>query len=172
MNKCVLSVLLVSLMLALTGCDFMRKLAGRPTSEDIEKARVEILLAQESALKQSLDSLKQEKQAVQDSIDALELFVQQGGTVLNPSKLGGLYTTKLQYRYYVIIGAFRTRSNAEALLMKAETAGYKPALISFRNGLLAVGLCPVDECGSAVEMVKKIRQESFCPSDVWILVNE
>ena len=90
MNKCVLSVLLVSLMLALTGCDFMRKLAGRPTSEDIEKARVEMLLAQEVALKQSLDSLKQEKQAVQDSIDALELFVQQGGTVLNPSKLGGL----------------------------------------------------------------------------------
>lgn len=172
MNKCVLSVLLVSLMLALTGCDFMRKLAGRPTSEDIEKARVEMLLAQEAALKQSLDSLKQEKQAVQDSIDALELFVQQGGTVLNPSKLGGLYTTKLQYRYYVIIGAFRTRSYAEALLMKAETAGYKPALISFRNGLLAVGLCPVDECSSAVEMVKKIRQESFCPSDVWILVNE
>lgn len=172
MKKSVLSVLAVFVMLALTGCDFMRKLAGRPTSEDIEKARIERLLAEEEALKQALDSLKEEKQAVQDSIDALELFVQQGGTVLNPSKLGGLYTTKLQYKYYVIIGAFRARSNAEALLTRAETAGYKPVLISFRNGLLAVGLCPVEERTSAVDMVDRIRKEPFCPSDVWILVNE
>ena len=156
----------------MTGCDFMRKLAGRPTSEDIEKIRVEKLLAEEAALKASLDSLKAEKQSVQDSLDALELFVQQGGTVLNPSRLGGLYTTKLQYKYYVIIGAFRTRSNAEALFTTAERAGYQPVLISFRNGLLAVGLSPVDECLSAVEVVKTIKREPFCPADVWILVNE
>ena len=164
--------LVVCAMLSVTGCDFMRKLGGRPTSEDIERARVERLLAEEAALKASLDSLKAEKQSVQDSIDALELFVQQGGTVLNPSKLGGLYTTKLQYKYYVVIGAFRTRSNAEALFKKAETAGYTPVLISFRNGLLAVALTPADECRNAMEMIKSIRQETFCPDDVWILVNE
>ena len=164
--------LALCILLSVTGCDFMRKLGGRPTSEDIERARVEKLLAQEAALKASLDSLKAEKQSVQDSIDALELFVQQGGTVLNPSKLGGLYTTKLQYKYYVIIGAFRTRSNAEALFTKAETAGYKPVLISFRNGLLAVGLTPADECRNAMEMIKSIKQEPFCPADVWILVND
>ena len=164
--------LVFCIMFTVTSCDFMRKLGGRPTSEDIEKARVERLLAQEAALKASLDSLKAEKQSVQDSIDALELFVQQGGTVLNPSKLGGLYTTKLQFKYYVIIGAFSTRSNAEALFTKAETAGYKPVLISFRNGLLAVGLTPADECKNALEMIKSIKQEPFCPADVWILVND
>ena len=172
MKKFAFIPLALCVLLAVTSCDFMRKLGGRPTSEDIEKARVEKLLAQEAALKASLDSLKAEKQSVQDSIDALELFVQQGGTVLNPSKLGGLYTTKLQYKYYVIIGAFRTRSNAEALFNKAESAGYKPVLISFRNGLLAVGLSPADECSNAMEMIKSIRQETFCPADVWILVNE
>jgi hypothetical protein len=172
MKKFAFIPLALCVLLAVTGCDFMRKLGGRPTSEDIEKARVEKLLAQEAALKASLDSLKAEKQSVQDSIDALELFVQQGGTVLNPSKLGVLYTTKLQYKYYVIIGAFRTRSNAEALFNKAESAGYKPVLISFRNGLLAVGLSPADECSNAMEMIKSIRQEPFCPADVWILVNE
>ena len=172
MKKFAFIPLALCVLLAVTGCDFMRKLGGRPTSEEIEKARVEKLLAQEAALKASLDSLKAEKQSVQDSIDALELFVQQGGTVLNPSKLGGLYTTKLQYKYYVIIGAFRTRSNAEALFNKAESAGYKPVLISFRNGLLAVGLSPADECSNAMEMIKSIRQEPFCPADVWILVNE
>ena len=164
--------LVICVMFAVTGCDFMRKIGGRPTSEDIEKARVEKLLAEEAALKASLDSLKAEKQSVQDSIDALEQFVQQGGTVLNPSKLGGLYTTKLQYKYYVIIGAFRARSNAEALFSKAELAGYQPILISFRNGLLAVGLSPADESRNAMQMIKAIRQEPFCPDDVWILVNE
>lgn len=172
MKKYALILLAISMLFGVTGCDFMRKLAGRPTSEDIEKIRVGKLLAEEAALKASLDSLKAEKQCIQDSIDALELFVQQGGTVLNPSKLGGLYTTKLQYKYYVIIGAFRTRSNAEALFTKAETAGYTPVLISFRNGLLAVGLSPADECRNALDMVKAIKQEPFCPADVWILVNE
>lgn len=172
MKNFALVSLVLCVLLSLTGCDFMRKLGGRPTSEDIEIARVEKLLAEEAALKASLDSLKAEKQSVQDSIEALELFVQQGGTILNPSKLGGLYTTKLQFKYYVIIGAFRARSNAEALFNKAETAGYKPVLISFRNGLLAVGLTPADECVNAMEMVKSIKQEPFCPADVWILVNE
>ena len=122
MKKFAFVPLAICVLLALTGCDFMRKLGGRPTSEDIERARVEKLLAEEAALKASLDSLKAEKQSVQDSIDALEQFVQQGGTVLNPSKLGGLYTTKLQYKYYVIIGAFRARSNAEALFSKIGRA--------------------------------------------------
>ena len=172
MKKFAFVPLAICVLLALTGCDFMRKLGGRPTSEDIERARVEKLLAEEAALMASLDSLKAEKQSVQDSIDALEQFVQQGGTVLNPSKLGGLYTTKLQYKYYVIIGAFRARSNAEALFSKAELAGYQPVLISFRNGLLAVGLSPADESRNAMQMIKAIRQEPFCPDDVWILVNE
>lgn len=172
MKKSLLVVLTLGIMMSVTGCDFMRRLAGRPTSEDIERIRVEKLLAEEAALKASLDSLKAEKEAVQDSIDSLEFFVQQGGTVLNPSKLGGLYTTKLQYKYYVIIGAFRNRANAEALLRTAEKADYKPVLISFRNGLLAVGLCPMEERFGALEMVRMIRKESFCPADVWILVNE
>lgn len=172
MKKSMMIILSVGIMLSVTGCDFMRKLAGRPTSEDIERIRVEKLLAEEAALKASLDSLKEAKKAVQDSIDALELFVQQGGTVLNPSKLGGLYTTKLQYKYYVIVGAFRNRANAEALLQTAEKAGYKPVMISFRNGLLAVGLSPMEERFGAVEMVRTIRKEPFCPADVWILVNE
>lgn len=172
MKKFAFIPLALCVLLALTGCDFMRKLGGRPTSEDIEKARVERLLAQEAALKASLDSLKAEKQSVQDSIDALEMFVQQGGTVLNPSKMGGLYTTKLQYKYYVVIGAFRSRANAESLFKKAESAGYTPVLISFRNGLLAVALSPADESRNAMQMIKAIKQEPFCPADVWILVNE
>ena len=44
-------------MLTLTGCDFFRKLAGRPTSEDIENRKLEIIMAQEALEQARLDSL-------------------------------------------------------------------------------------------------------------------
>jgi hypothetical protein len=110
--------------------------------------------------------------AALDSIAALEGIRQNGGTILNPAKLGGLFTTKLESRYYIIIGSYRHRGNAETLLKTAAAAGYSPALISFRNGLIAVGLCPVNNLQSALEALKKVRVEPFCPKDVWILLNE
>ena len=82
------------------------------------------------------------------------------------------YTTYMDYIGYRGGGTDNYVANAEALFTKAENAGYTPVLISFRNGLLAVGLTPADECRNALEMIKSIRQEPFCPADVWILVNE
>ena len=57
-------------------------------------------------------------------------------------------------------------------IKKAQKQGYKPALISFRNGRMAVGLCPSNNIKDAFEGLKKVKQESFCPSDVWVLRNE
>lgn len=171
MKRCILPLMLVALSVV-TGCDFFRTIAGRPTSEDIENRRIEIMKAEEAALQARLDSLKLQEQMIQDSLDALVTIRQSGGTILNPATLGGLFATKLEARYYVIVGAFRTRSNAEALLLKAKEQGYSPALINFRGGLTAVGLCPVNRLHDAVEALKVVKQESFCPSDVWILVNE
>ena len=62
--------------------------------------------------------------------------------------------------------------NAEALLLKAKNDGYTPALISFNNGMVAVGLCPCSNIVQAKEALKFVKNESFCPKDVWILVNE
>ena len=64
------------------------------------------------------------------------------------------------------------RSNAEALLLKAKGAGYVPALISFNNGMVAVGLCPCSNIVQAKEALKSVKDEPFCPKDVWILINE
>lgn len=171
MKKSLVILMAVS-MLILTGCDFFRRLAGRPTSEDIENRKLEILLAQEAAEQARLDSLRREQQMVLDSIAALDSIKQQGGTILNPSKLGGLFATKLEARYYVIVGSFRQRTNAEALVNRISDHGYSPALISFRNGMIAVGVCPVNTLPDALTSLKTVKSEEFCPSDVWILVNE
>ena len=109
---------------------------------------------------------------VQDSLAALDSIAQYGGTILNPAKLGGLFATRLEARYYVIIGAFRVRANAENLLRKAKDAGYEPALISFNTGLIAVGLCPCNNIVEAKDALKAVRTEKFCPKDVWVLLNE
>ena len=157
---------------AVTGCDFFRTMAGRPTSEDIERKKVEIMRQEQAVLQAGLDSLKRQKQMVQDSIDALDSIKQLGGTILNPARLGGLFATKLEARYYVIIGAFRVRANAEALFSRAKNAGHTPALISFNNGMIAVGLRPCNTVVDALSALKSVRKETFCPKDVWILLNE
>lgn len=171
MRKIIVMLMGVSLF-ALTGCDFFRTLAGRPTGEEIEMKRLEILLAEQAEAQARLDSLKREQQIIADSLAALDSIKQYGGTVLNPAKLGGLFTTKLEARYYVIVGAFMFRSNAEALLKKAKASGYQPAIINFNNGMNAVGLSPCSNIVEAKEALKSVKKESFCPKDVWILLNE
>ena len=167
-------LLIVMALLSLTGCDFMRKLAGRPTSQDVENKSIEILRAEEAALQARLDSLRNvEKRMIQDSLNALDSIRQLGGSILNPASLGGLFATKLEARYYIILGSFRARANAEALFKVAKEAGYKPALISFgKGGLIAVGVCPVNKLPDAFVALNSVKKESFCPKDVWILVNE
>ncbi len=170
--KKIMIVLMGLSLFAVTGCDFFRQLAGRPTSADIEAKRLEILIAEQQAAQARLDSLMKQQQIAQDSLAALDSIAQYGGTILNPAKLGGLFATRLEARYYVIVGAFRVRANAENLLLKAKNAGYEPALISFNTGLIAVGLCPCSNIVDAKDALKKVKTEKFCPKDVWVLLNE
>lgn len=178
MSRVTLSLVILSAFL-LTGCDFFRTLAGRPTSKEIEAKQISALLAEKAELMAANESLEakynevlDELHSVKDSLNALDSISQYGGTILNPTTLGGLFSTKLEARYYVIVGAFKYRSNAETLFKTAQKKGYKPALISFRNGRMAVGLCPSNNIKEAFEGLKKVKQETFCPSDVWVLRNE
>ena len=172
----ILSLALAALLLS--GCDFLRSLAGRPTSGDLEEKRAAIERAQEEARHQAtLDSLEKVRQRMADSLAALEAHLldslsQAKGTILNPTRLGGLYTTKLESRYYIVVGAFRTRSYAERKLNRCSEAGYTATIISFRNGLLAVAVCPSDSLNETVKRLRELRGNGICPPDGWILVNE
>ena len=165
-------MLLVVSLFVVTGCDFFRFLAGRPTSKDIEEKKMEIQLAENVARAAEEQARLNEQKKVQDSLALMDSIKQYGGSVLNPAKLGGLFATRLEARYTVIVGAFMFRSNAEALFKQAKAAGYAPSLISFNNGLIAVGVCPADSIFDAKEALRKVRKESFCPKDVWLLLNE
>lgn len=177
MNRKKTCVALLLSVLVLTGCDGFRRLAGRPTSEELEQMRAELLRREEAereaaAYQARIDSLRRVEQAVADSLAVLDSLRQMRGTILNPSAMGGLFTTKLDYRYYIVVGAFTVRSNAETLLTQVQKAGYTGTLVNFRNGYNAIGVCPTDHLPSAFASLKKVKTESFCPPDVWILVNE
>ena len=124
LNRIIGIILAALLLLPVSGCDAFRKLAGRPTAEEIELMRI------------------------------------------------GLFTTKLDFKYYIVVGSFKSRHNAESLLSTVAEKGYKPILISFRNGFNAIAVAPTNSLREAFSSLKNVRTEAFCPDDVWILVNE
>ncbi len=175
--KKALILFMTAMLPLLTGCDFVRTLAGRPTSAQVEQIRQERIAREEARHQAVLDSLQRVERQMADSLAALETYLldslaQTRGTILNPSKMGGLFTTKLESKYYIIVGAFRGRSYAERKLTACNEAGYTGIIISFRNGLLAVGVCPSNDLNASVKALKKMRGTGICPKDGWILVNE
>lgn len=81
MKKSTILMLMVTLAVV-TGCDFFRKLAGRPTSVDIEEKRVAIMRAEEAAHQARQDSIRMEHQKVVDSLAMMDSIRQHGGSIL------------------------------------------------------------------------------------------
>lgn len=170
-------ILLAVCAIMLQGCDFVRGVAGRPTAAQVEQIRQQQMKQEEARHKARLDSLKRVQQHLEDSLAALEAHLidslsQARGSIINPSKMGGLYATKLEAKYCIIVGAFRNRAYAERKLKACQDAGYAASLVSFRNGLMAVAVCPSNSLDQTVKTVKKLRGQGVCPPDSWILMNE
>lgn len=169
-------ILAVMLLGVVSSCDFVRTLAGRPTSAQLEEMRMERMRAEEARHQAVLDSMERAEKALAEALAAreqelLDSLMQSRGTVLNPSKLGGLFTTKLESKYCIVVGAFRNRSNAERKLTQCNEAGYTATIVSFRNGLLAVAVCPSDNLEETLKTLKQLRGTEVCPQDGWILMN-
>lgn len=165
MRRTVVFVLLASAFV-FGGCDMFRKMAGRPTSDEIERRKVEI-----SRRQAEIEAMKIEQKQVADSLAMLDSLRSMCDKVKHLSDIGDLYTVDLEARYYIIVGSFRKAGNAETMIRKASGAGYVPVLISFRNGLQAVGVSPTDRLSDALLSLKAVKREDFCPPDVWVLVN-
>ncbi len=167
----------LALVTLVSSCDFVRTLAGRPTAAQLEEIRQQRMAAEQARHQATLDSMERVQKHMADSLEALEKYLldsltQAKGTVLNPSKLGGLYTTRLDAKYCLVVGAFRNRYYAERKLKECNEAGYTATIISFRNGLLAVSVCPSNSLAQTLDTLKQLRGRGVCPPDSWILINE
>jgi len=168
MNKTAVFVAMsCAVVLLCSGCDMFRKMAGRPTSKDIEAKRAAILQREAEEKKALCDSSLAEEKG--DSVSTnLTSDEAAAAALIGERQLSEDSAQALQYRYYVIIGTFRERSNALKLSSKAESLGYKPALIAYRNGYTAVGIAPADTLSDAYSALLTIRSGSLSP-EAWIL---
>ena len=136
---------------AVTGCDFFRRLAGRPDSEWIE-AKAEAIRQEEEALRIRQDSLERARKAEADSLAASD----------------SVRLANHRYRFCVILGSFSSKENAERYVEEIAAKGYKCELLTFRNST-AVGVCPTDDEAQAKKSLEELQRQDFCPNGAWIL---
>lgn len=143
-------VLTVLILFSLSGCDWIRRQLGKPTSEELAamQAEVERAKAQHVA-----DSLREA--AAMDSI-----------SMAGQAQLS--YAEKLTHKYYVILGSFKKDFNAENMVANLKKAGYIPVRISLKNGFDMVAAAGCDSYGEACNEISKIEENDLCPYDVWV----
>lgn len=169
MMKRLILLLAIVVPCMLTGCDAFRKLAGRPTSADIEAKRIEIQAVEEAVHQARLDSLRRVEKRMADSLAVLDSIARGNITLLSSSEVGGVgEASSLEYRYYIIVGSFIGKGNAAAFKSKVEDCGYPATLIKFKNGYTAVGVCPSDNIVESFSNLGKVGSESFSPKGIWI----
>ncbi|MDO4844586.1 MAG: SPOR domain-containing protein [Bacteroidales bacterium] len=152
MKNAFLTIAIMTLVAtAVTGCDFFRRLAGRPDSEWIE-AKAEAIRQEEEALRIRQDSLKRARKAEADSLAAAD----------------SVRLANHRYRFCVILGSFSSKENAERYVEEIAAKGYKCELLTFRNST-AVGVCPTDDEAQAKKSLEELQRQDFCPNGAWIL---
>lgn len=152
MKNAFLTIAIMTLVaIAVTGCDFFRRLAGRPDSEWIE-AKAEAIRQDEEALRVRQDSLEKARKAEADSLAAAD----------------SVRLANHRYRFCVILGSFSSKENAERYVEEIAAKGYKCELLTFRNST-AVGVCPTDDEAQAKKSLEELQRQDFCPNGAWIL---
>lgn len=136
---------------ALTGCDFFRRLAGRPDSEWIE-AKAEAIRQEAEVQRIRQDSLEKARKAEEDSIATAD----------------SVRLANHRYRFCIILGSFSSKENAERYVEEIAAKGYKGELLTFRNST-AVGVCPTDDEAQAKKSLDELQRQDFCPKGAWIL---
>mgnify|MGYP004461854407 FL=1 len=152
MKNTFLTIAIMALVAAsVTGCDFFRRLAGRPDSEWIE-AKAETIRQEEETQRIRLDSLEKARKAEADSLAAAD----------------SVRLANHRYRFCVILGSFSSKENAERYVEEIAAKGYKCELLTFRNST-AVGVCPTDDEEQAKKSLSELQRQDFCPNGAWIL---
>ena len=169
------SVLILGSLL-LGGCDFMRRVAGRPTSADLAAKR-EMIQARQQQEEEARHEAELATQAVQTvaapkpDAEAFAALRAAGCLANSVSTMGLKLPSALSHNYYVIGGSFAEPGNAESMAAKLLSKGYESELIPFSARRTAVGVCPSDRVEDVVASYKALIADGSVPADAWILVN-
>ena len=143
---------IVSACVLAGGCDFLRKVAGRPTSSQIEAA-VELRAEQQRLA----------EEAERDSVRRAEEAAAEAARLEAEAKAKG--------SYYVVVGTYREIKHAERKVKKMEAAGCEAVVVKVR-GLNAVAVCPSATREEALRTRSRLIRRGLCPQAGWILESD
>ena len=186
MKKIALILAVLTLLPLAQSCDFFRKIAGRPTSVEIEAIRE--MERELEEFRNRRDSIEMENQRIVDSISNVGAARTKKEETVTPvistpvptptpatkSAEGerSLYNlSTIPYKHYVVVGTFSEFKNAEKKLREIEKQGYQGDLIAYHNGFTAVGICPSDDLQEVKASLRKIKQSGIC-REAWIVTKQ
>jgi len=163
---------LIFCAVCVSSCDFVRTIAGRPTSDFINNKRQRIIEIQ-ARQKAQADSLAVIAKMKEDSIAQATLAQKllEENLLFESQKVTKVEEGALSFKYYVVIGAFSSVDNARKLEQQAAQSGFQTIILPYRNGMNAVALNPCDDLSAAYAALQEAKKYPFCPENSWILDN-
>ena len=76
------------------------------------------------------------------------------------------------YRFYVIIGSFRSIDNARQYNNELVSEGFAPVILESENGLFRISVSGYNEENDARAKIAEIRANYENHGDVWLLVSK
>ncbi|MCQ2149151.1 MAG: hypothetical protein MJY45_02165 [Bacteroidales bacterium] len=154
----------VTLACLLSGCDFLRKVASRPTSVELETLKAD-RTEKERVLADSLAALKAAEEYEAAETAARDRFNGAGVTFREENGVEGL-----QCRYCIVLGSFLQNYNAGRIASEVEGCGLQPVKFRYVGGYTSVGVCS-DTLAVLWKNYSRLESEPFFPQDAWIMIN-
>ncbi|MBP5539457.1 MAG: hypothetical protein J6X69_06500 [Bacteroidales bacterium] len=161
---------------ALSSCDFLRRMAGRPTSSEL------------ALLEQKRDSLEIERrlkhkrpapEATETSPSAAEPVSDEAQIQALRDASGSLYLRRLsRFRgsapaaelFYVIVGTFKEADNAERFCKRLQDAFPQAQVLVLGNGLRLTAVCATDRADQTLSFLAE--NKARLPAETWVLIND
>ncbi len=132
----------------LSGCDFIRKSLGKPTSEDINRIRLEKVVA-DAAKADSIARVEAIKKAELDSLKILE--------EANRIK-----------RFYILVGSFKVVENADRLAEQLQNKGFDVRCFNITQGMTSVAICGNDDENAIKAKFEELKSDPDFKLDGYI----
>jgi len=172
-----ISLILIYSVAAFSSCDFLRKVAGRPTSEDLALGKRLLEMKQQmkaDSLRRVQDSLEIvaqliKEQEYKDSLTAVARLDSMG-TNLSAVFRFGEPQNEIPGKFSAIVGVYRSNYMAAEKMSAAIHNGFEPFTINFEGGERAVCLVSSDNLADVADAIEEGRRTKDCPFDAWIYV--
>lgn len=169
MKKVTTYITLVIFFLNITSCDFLRRVAGRPTSAEIA-CKSEALELRRQQREDSLRFVAAIEAARRDSVEKAAR-IRGLGIKISDVFFYGKPLEPLHHRYNLIVGVFRTNAMASKQMREVESAGFPASEIFFRDGIRAIVLAADDDLGGVADVAEGAANAGVLPKDAWIYEN-